>query len=539
MQDARDIEPIIRWFLRSGENHPGNCALSVDGTDWRYSDLMLRSGNICNAIRDQCGEDSGMVAIFGHRTVDTYAGLLGILWSGNGYVPLNPKFPNDRTAYMLDRSGTSTVVVDTRHFEQLLRVLESTNSVATIILASASQVDTSGSNAGDYNIVQVDPATPLTELPSIPKTGETDIAYLLFTSGSTGQPKGVGITHRNCNAYVANIIDRYSPGPHDVFSQMFDLTFDLSVHDMFVCWGAAARLCSPPERAVMAPAKFIQESGITFWFSVPSTIGFLRKFRLLKKGAFPSIRWSLYCGETLTVDAATDWQEATPNSVIENLYGPTEATIAFTAFRCPVEMKEGDYERNLVPIGSPLGGQAVKLVDENLEQVTDGEVGEICLGGDQLTPGYWRDDTKTSEQFIKLGVSDPNGIDRWYRTGDVGRLSPNQRLTFLGRNDNQIKIFGHRIELGEVEAVLRRAAETDFVVALPWYDKGTTIIGIMAVVAGEKTELKRIREYCSEHLPPYMVPKRACALPAFPLNANGKVDRNAIMEKLKEMNAFD
>jgi len=115
LQDASDIEPIIRWFLRSGGKYPGNCALSVDGTDWRYSDLMIRSGNICNAIRDQSGENSGLVAIFGHRTVDTYAGVLGILWSGNGYVPLNPKFPIDRTAYMLDRSGTSTVVVDLSH----------------------------------------------------------------------------------------------------------------------------------------------------------------------------------------------------------------------------------------------------------------------------------------------------------------------------------------------------------------------------------------------------------------------------------------
>jgi acyl-CoA synthetase (AMP-forming)/AMP-acid ligase II len=140
------------------EKYPENYALSVDGVDWRYSDLMTRSGNICNTICDHRRENSGMVAIFGHRTVDTYAGVLGILWSGNGYVPLNPKFPIDRTAYMLDSSGASTVVVDAPHFEQLLTVLERTNSVETIILASEIAVDITGPKSGRYNI---DPAVTL------------------------------------------------------------------------------------------------------------------------------------------------------------------------------------------------------------------------------------------------------------------------------------------------------------------------------------------------------------------------------------------
>ena len=539
MQDVNDMKPIIHWFLRSTEKYPKNYALSVDGVDWRYSDLMTRSGNICNTICDHRHENSRMVAIFGHRSVDTYAGVLGILWSGNGYIPLNPKFPIDRTAYMLDSSGASTVVVDAPHFEQLLTVLERTNSVETIILASDIVVDITRPKSGRYNIVQVKPTSPLTEFPSIAETSESDIAYLLFTSGSTGQPKGVGITHRNCNAYVTNIINRYSPGPQDAFSQMFDLTFDLSVHDMFVCWASGACLFVPSEKSIIAPAKFIQDNKITFWFCVPSTIVFLKKLRLLKPGAFPSIRWSFFCGEALSAEAANAWQQSATNSKIENLYGPTEATIAFTAYRLSTPLCVDDYVQRLVPIGTPFQGLALQIVDDDLAIVEPGEIGEICLGGRQLAPGYWHDAVNTEAQFVRLGEPDPDGIDRWYRTGDLGKFDPRYGFAFVGRIDSQIKILGHRVELGEIEAVLRRATNATVAIAVPWPGIGNSTSGIIGVLPGENSNTGDILSYCERRLPAYMVPTRLWFLDAFPLNANGKIDRRKVQLMLQEANAFE
>ena len=228
-----------------------------------------------------------------------------------------------------------------------------------------------------------------------PSADPDAIAYLLFTSGSTGTPKGVMVAHRNVTAFLDHVVDHFAIREHDRLTQLFDLTFDLSVFDMFAAWERGACICCPPQKALMNPARFVRENDVTVWFSVPSTAIFMKRLGALKPDAFPSLRLGLFCGEPLPVAVAEAWSQAAPNAAIENLYGPTELTIACTHYRwgggSPAESELG-----VVPIGDPFPGMDVLVVDHELHEVPPGQEGELLMTGPQLSLGYWNDPKRTA-----------------------------------------------------------------------------------------------------------------------------------------------
>ncbi|WP_431272461.1 AMP-binding protein [Dankookia sp. P2] len=364
------------------------------------------------------------------------------------------------------------------------------------------------------------------------RPGPDDGAYLLFTSGSTGAPKGVPLRHANVMAYLRATTARYQPTPDDRFTQLFDLTFDLSVHDMFLCWGAGAALYCPSDAARMAPQEFVRRHDLTFWFSVPSTATYMQRLRILRPGLFPSLRWSLFCGEALPRRIAEAWAAAAPNSTVENLYGPTEATIAITAYRLPADPDAAAQLPDIVPIGRPFPGQAAIVIDAEGTPAPMGEAGKLCLGGSQVAEGYWRRPDLTAERFLPPQGTDP-GMG-WYRTGDRVRETAEHGLVFLGRMDRQVKINGHRVELQEVEAALGRAAASDCVAALAWpLDAGGLARGIVAFVGRDDMPAEAILEACRRMLPPYMVPSQIRPLSDWPVNDHGKADYKRLRQLLE------
>jgi amino acid adenylation domain-containing protein len=506
---------LFSGFARSVERFADRPALEVSGERLTYAELDALAAGIAGSIEDRTPEHSPpLTAVFAARSPTAFAGVLGALRVGNGYVPLNPAFPAQRCRDMLLRSGCRTVVVDAGAAPRLKEVLEGVDDPPAVITAGDHVEDRGGGAAPAV-------ATPPVEA----------IAYLLFTSGSTGRPKGVGVAHRNVVPFVKAVADRYGIDEHDRFSQTFDMTFDLSVFDMFVAWERGACVCCPSERELMAPSRFIRDSRLTVWFSVPSVGAFMRRLRMLKPGSYPGLRWSLFCGEPLPGELARAWAHAAPDSIVENLYGPTEATIACTVQRLdPTD--HGDEVNGVVPIGEPIGEMRTLVVDEQLREVEAGSDGELLVAGPQVTPGYWEDAEKTAAAF----VIPPGFEDVHYRTGDRVRKPgrPGEPLSYLGRLDHQIKVLGHRVELGEVEAALREESGVDAAIAVGWPLTDSGCGGIVAFIGDTQLDLAKLRGAVEHRLPEYMVPRRFELLDELPLNANGKFDRKALLAKLED-----
>jgi amino acid adenylation domain-containing protein len=502
---------LLSGFAHSVEALPDRPALEVAGETLTFGELGQRAASIAAAIADRGPQGAPpLTAVYASRSPTAFAGVLGALWAGHGYVPLNPSFPVQRCREMLLRSGCRTLVADGAAAGKVEELLEGLDEPPAVIAPD---------NESEVLNAAIDPVFP----------AEDAIAYLLFTSGSTGRPKGVGVAHSNVVSFIGAVAERYGIDENDRFSQTFDMTFDLSVFDMFVAWERGACVCCPSERQLMAPSRFIRDSELSVWFSVPSLGAFMRKLRMLKPDSYPSLRWSLFCGEPLPAELAGAWAAAAPSSLVENLYGPTEATIACTLHRYSMEEAVGD--NGVVPIGEPIGETRTLVADLELGEVEPGADGELLVSGPQVTPGYWQDAEKTAAAF----VTPPGQTLRHYKTGDRVRrpLNPGEPLAYVGRMDHQIKVLGHRVELGEIDAALRDASGIDAAIAVGWPLTDSGAGGIAAFLGDPEIDVAALRGKLAERLPEYMVPRRFELLEALPLNANGKFDRKAMLALLE------
>jgi amino acid adenylation domain-containing protein len=498
--------PLAARFLRSAELHPDRPALEVAGATLTYAGLRARAFGIARLLRvSDPGDGPELTGVFGSRSVAAFAAILGILLRGHGYVPLNPRFPGRRNQDMLERAGCRVLLAGAAEFQAAQEVLEGM--------------------ADPPRLLVVDDAEDADEVEP-PEGGPEPPAYLLFTSGSTGRPKGVLVPQSNVAAFLDAIAERYDLRETDRLSQLFDLTFDLSAFDLFAAWQHGGCVCSPDAGQLLRPSDFVREARLTVWFSVPSAAMFVERLGGLEPGMFPTLRLSLFCGEALPADLADAWAEAAPNSIVENLYGPTEATIACTAHRWERGTTPG--ANGFVPIGEPLGSTTAVVVGDDLTEVAPGEPGQLLLGGPQVVDGYWDDPDATARAFVTM-----QGNGRGYLTGDrVVRPFPRAPLEYLGRIDSQIKILGHRVELEEVEAVLREEAGAD-AVAVGWPRTPSGAAGIVAFIADPSLDKIGLRRALSARLPEYMVPRELRLVSELPLNANGKRDRKALLSTLE------
>ncbi len=526
MDEAANL--LIGGFLSAARKYPNSNALWVDEQVYTYAELLLRAAKISRTLgREVKHPEQQRCAILGDRSVTVYAAVLGSLLAGMSYVPLNLKFPAQRNLRMLELSSSTSIVVDQRSMEAAKEILQAFPDPLVVLMPEADSLPAWAASASQHTyILKRQLAHVDTANLSLPNQANP-VAYVLFTSGSTGLPKGVAVTNQNACTYVENIRARYQPGPGDRFTQFFDLTFDLSVHDIFVCLSSGACLYSIPGRLMMMPLKFVQQHELTHWFSVPSLAACLKRYNALRPNTLPCLKYSLFCGEALATTLAQDWLTVAPNAILENLYGPTEATIAFTVYSYqPHDQRLASMP--VVPIGRPLPGQEVVILDQHFAPVTDGEIGELYLGGTQVAQGYWENNELTRQRFLTLHIEGKQA-QRWYRTGDLASYDAETGLLYAGRIDNQIKIRGYRVEVQEVEAVIRRLGGTDLVAVVPWpMAEDGSVQGLLAYGCGFTLSSLDILKACTQHLPAYMVPQDLIELRQMPFNSNGKIDYPAL-----------
>ncbi|WP_037898280.1 amino acid adenylation domain-containing protein [Streptomyces sp. NRRL S-920] len=506
-------------LLEQASTRPGNVALTLGRRTYTYEEFTATARRWAAALVETTGGRPRRVGVFAARSQVSYLGVAAALFAGAAFVPLNRKFPLSRTRTMLERADVDAVLVDAASAPQLPEILASMASRPVIVLPETPRADVPALHG--HRVLDAADLAAFAPLAELPEPAPDDLAYLLFTSGSTGVPKGVPVTHANVRAFLDAHQDRYHLTADDRLTQTFDQTFDLSVFDLFMAWEHGARVCAMDPIELLAPFKYVERNGITVWFSVPSVAAVLRKRGVLLPGTMPTLRWSLFCGESLPRATAEAWQAAAPHSVVENLYGPTELTIACTAYRWDPATSPAECVHDNVPIGRPHSGLDALVVDEHDNEVADGEAGELCVAGPQTTPGYWRAPELTAQRYFERDGRS------YYRTGDLVRHIDGQYVC-LGRNDQQVKVGGHRVELGEIEAAARRAGALE-AVALVWPDAGT----ITAVVVGVD-DPRALSDACARELPAYMVPKAVHVIEEMPVNSNGKVDRAALRRFLAD-----
>jgi amino acid adenylation domain-containing protein len=363
-----------------------------------------------------------------------------------------------------------------------------------------------------------------------------DPAHILFTSGSTGTPKGVVITHASVIHFVEWARSYFKLGPGERASCHSPLHFDLSTFDIFGTLAVGAQLHLVPPEVNVLPHKladFIRQSELTQWFSVPSILNYMAKFDVVKLGDFPTLRELMWCGEVFPTPSVIYWMERLPHVRFTNLYGPTEATVAssyYTVHRRPKD------EKSAIPIGTACPGEELLILNERLERVPPGEVGNLYIGGNGLSAGYWRDPDKTRAAFIP----NPYGSvpsDRIYKTGDLAWTDENGQIHFVGRADYQIKSRGYRIELGEIETALNTIPDLRecAVVAIPVGGfEGTRICCAYVPLSDDAITPVSLRKELSRLVAPYMLPANWLAMKSLPKNANGKIDRPKLMELFKQ-----
>jgi len=494
---------LYHWFEATAARHGSRPALEVGGERFTYRQLAGMAESLAAQIRRDRETVPRRIGLLAERSLPAYVGYLAVQRLGASVVPLNPAFPQARTQHMLAASETGLVLADPKLAPPPL---------------------------GGIRLLAVDPAPDREPSPPLPPLRDDPgaEAYLLFTSGSTGTPKGVPIRQGNVSAFLTAVRDRYGLAPGARCSQCFDLTFDLSVFDLFAVWAAGATLVVPSRNDLLRPVRFVTDHALTHWFSVPSAISRAQAGGRLQPGSMPSLRHSLFCGEPLTRHQARAWQEAAPGSALTNLYGPTELTIACSDFTLPPDPGAWPATpHDVLPIGLPYPGLEHTVLDDAGNPAPEGE---LCVRGPQRFDGYL-DPAANHGRFhpasaaVRAGAVPP---DHWYRTGD--RVTTRDgALVFLGRADQQVKINGYRVELGEIEAALRSLdGVTDaVVVAVP---EAADTLGLHAVCLAPDGEAARLRTELVRTLPGYLVPRRVFTVGRLPSNASGKVDRPAVAD---------
>ena len=516
-------------LAESSRKYADRIALIFKDASMTYAQLEATSNQLA-AVLTRHGVGKGdRVGIMLGKSIESIISLFGILKAGAIYVPIDPLAPVSRTRTILQNCGITCLVTSHKHAAILLAESETGLLLKSIVLTDSALTSFAPANKDVEITIWTDVVNEKAAQFQPIESKETDPAYILYTSGSTGTPKGVVISHWNALAFVNMAADYFTISASDRLANHAPLHFDLSVFDVFVAIRQGAAIVLVPESFAafpMALAEYIDKQKITVWNSVSSVLTMLVDRGALDKYSFSSLRLVHFSGDVLPVKYLRKLTDKMKNAVFYNIFGQTEANSSLS-YR--IDVIPGN-ELWKIPIGRPFPGFEVFALNSGNETVRNaGEEGELYVKGATIALGYWNDEDKTREKFVR----DPRpGTDQAivYKTGDIVRWEQDGNYSFVGRTDHMVKSRGYRIELTEIELALRShpAVRQAAAIAVPDELIGNKIIAYVTTVENERPAVSELLDHCAGILPKYMLPEAIEVRESFPATSTGKVNRKEL-----------
>jgi amino acid adenylation domain-containing protein/thioester reductase-like protein len=489
---------------------PNAVALQFEDDSLTYKELDKRADELAKVLVTQGVQPGTLVGIFANRSLDMMVGLLGVLKAGGAYLPLDPSFPSERLAFMVEDSGASIILTQTS------LLFDMPENKAQIICLDALEQVSSTKGKKKTNTAKPD-----------------DLAYIIYTSGSTGKPKGVQIHHQAVVNFLWSMKTDLKLSADDTLLAVTTLSFDIAVLELLLPLTVGARVVIASsdvaaDGALLADA--LANNNATFMQATPAG------WRLLLEAGWKGKDdLKILCGgEALTNDLAERLLQC--GAQLWNVYGPTETTIWSTIYQ--VTLSENQGVSNTVPIGRPIANTQIYILDSNLQPVPVGVIGDLYIGGDGVSRGYLNRPELTAEKFIvnpflprPASTSLRSAQREIYKTGDIARYLPDGNIEFFGRSDQQVKVRGFRIETGEIEVALAGHPSVRQAVVVAWKERSSdaSLVAYVVPASAEKeADASQLREFLRAKLPEYMVPSIFVNLESLPLTPNGKVDRKAL-----------
>ncbi|MEN8239711.1 MAG: amino acid adenylation domain-containing protein [Actinomycetota bacterium] len=514
---------LLHHYLEDAARiRPDSIALVSGDTQLTFAELDERSDSVASRLMELDVSRGDRVGIYLPKSAEAIIGIYAALKAGAAYVPIDPSAPISRVSYIAHNCEIRHVI-SSKARKASWPALGEAGVEHVIALDTDEQSDDDGPTFHG-RAWAFDGGTP-----SDPGTIDQDLAYILYTSGSTGDPKGVMLTHLNCRAFVEWTVDRYGVHADDRVSSHAPLHFDLSTFDIFGAGLAGAPVYLVPKRASIFPAeiaKFIETHGITVWYSVPSILTMLTEKAGLEAGALPSLRTILFAGEVFPTKYLSRIMRLLPHVEFANLFGPTETNVC-TAYTLAEPPDESDPP---ISIGKAIGNVETFVVDEGDELVGAGEIGELLVRGPTVMSGYWGDPQRTAQRLVPSPIPRHLG-DLVYRTGDLVEEQPDGNYRFLGRSDNQIKSRGYRIELGDIEAALVAHPDVVEAAALAIPDEFISNRIVAHVSTNVEIDVREVTAFCVGLIQRYMIPETIIVEESLPKTSTGKLDRQALQRK--------
>jgi amino acid adenylation domain-containing protein len=509
----------------AAEAGPDDAAVVDRTRSIAYGHLERRANRLAHLLLDHGVSAGDRVGLYLDKSLESLVAIYAVLKAGAAYVPFDPQAPEPRLGYIAGNAGIRCLLTGIEKAPTWRGLASAGASLEQIVVLNAAAVDGDAVPAGARALAS-GAADEYPDAPPPTRSSDDALAYILYTSGSTGEPKGVMLTHSNALAFVDWAVAEFGVGAADRLSSHAPLHFDLSVFDLFAASSAGACVVLVPgELSVFPPelARLIEASAISVWYSVPSVLSMLVQHGDLSKGRFPGLRLILFAGEVFPTKHLFRLMELLPHVRFYNLYGPTETNVC-TWYEVPPPAGE---QPDSIPIGRPIANVDVFAVRDDGQLAASGEVGELYVRGPTVMRGYWGDADKTARALVRdrLGGSRDAPL---YSTGDLVRQDGSGHFEFLGRRDAQIKSRGYRIELGEIESALYAHPAVGECAVVAVADPLVTNRIKAYVATREPVEPADLLGFCRRRIPAYMVPESVELRPALPKTSTGKIDRRAL-----------